>query len=481
MSLRTKLILVLTLVIFVGFGSVFKWTVDELRPRYLEAVEETLVDEAYLMAAMLAPSFESNSFNPTIIDKLLKDTYTRSLNAKIYHFLKTKIETRVYITDSQGIVLYDSTGLDTGAHYSNWQNIARTLKGQYGARASHEEKFSGQNSVMHVSAPVIKDGNLVGTLTLAKPTNVVNWFIESVKPQMLLSFTLAGSAILLLAILMSLWITAPVKALTRYAAQVRDGHNPALPALGKNEMGELGKTFYEMKQTLEGKQYIENYIQNLTHELRTPLTAIMAAAEILGDHPDETDKQKFLGHIQQNTARMKSLIDQMLKLAELENRKIIESEKINLESLIEKVLNELEVIYTAKNITVSFPRRRESILNDGLGFFIKGDSLLIEQAFKNVLDNAFDFTPQNGSIVIKLNRENADTKLSVHDSGPGFPAYALPKVFDRFFSLPRPQTGQKSTGLGLNFTKQIMEMHGGSLSVSNTPSGALVSLLFHTH
>src|SRR5262249_42100323 len=100
-----------------------------------------------------------------------------------------------------------------------------------------------------------------------------------------------------------------------------------------------------------------------------------------------------------------------------------------------------------------------------------GDSLLLDLAVSNLIDNAIDFSPKEGRIAVACSRNGAAFELCIDDEGPGIPDFARARVFEKFFSLERPETGKKSTGLGLNFAKEVADLHGGSVDVNNLPKG----------
>jgi two-component system sensor histidine kinase CreC len=108
---------------------------------------------------------------------------------------------------------------------------------------------------------------------------------------------------------------------------------------------------------------------------------------------------------------------------------------------------------------------------------MQGDEFLLGQAIYNLLENALDFSPINSVITIKLNDYQTYRQLTVRDTGAGIPEYALNKVFDKFYSLPRPSTNQKSTGLGLNFVKEVAKLHGGSITLENHEWGGAEAIL----
>ena len=98
---------------------------------------------------------------------------------------------------------------------------------------------------------------------------------------------------------------------------------------------------------------------------------------------------------------------------------------------------------------------------------LRGDAFLLQQALSNLLQNAIEFSPDSGSIELRVRHHAERLHLIIEDSGPGLPDFAKEKVFDKFFSLQRPDTGKKSTGLGLNFVKEIAHLHHGVITLEN--------------
>jgi two-component system sensor histidine kinase CreC len=107
------------------------------------------------------------------------------------------------------------------------------------------------------------------------------------------------------------------------------------------------------------------------------------------------------------------------------------------------------------------------------GIAVPGDSLLLDLAVSNLVENAIDFSPKGGRIAVTCTPKDNAFELCVDDEGPGIPDFARTRIFEKFFSLERPETGKKSTGLGLNFAKEVAELHGGSVDVNNLPERGL--------
>ena len=167
------------------------------------------------------------------------------------------------------------------------------------------------SSVLYVAAPIRVKGEITGVLTVAKPTVNINSFLKTAKPRIAAVGGLAAAAAIVLSLVASFWITRPIRRLTAYANDIRAGRRVDLPALDKSEIGAMGQAFEKMRIALEGREYIEQYVQTLTNELKSPLSAIRGAAELLGEKMEIPQRQRFLGNITNEAARIQDLVDRI--------------------------------------------------------------------------------------------------------------------------------------------------------------------------
>lgn len=470
MGIRARLILIFTCLAGFGFYYLTNWIVEDLRPQYARAVEDVLVDSANVLAEILGAQSKDGRFDLEKFRESFTRVYERQFEARIFERTKTSVDVRVYVTDKFGRVLFDSSGQDEGLDYSAWQDVARTLRGEYGARTSHDARFHPTDSVMHVAAPIFEADKIVGVVAIAKPTTGINAFLSAARPEIQIAGIVAGLSVIILGLVTSLWVTAPIHKLSAYAKSVRDGRRADLPALGSGEMAELGKSFAEMTEALAGKNYVENYVQALTHELKSPIAAIQGAAELLNENMAEADRRRFAENIRAETGRMKTLVDRMLELSALEGRKHpLEAEVVLVGEIVQRLIQRIETELKLRKITVVNDVPDTAV--------IVGEAFLIEQALLNVLQNAVDFSGGGDVIRISSRSEFGKIEIIIEDEGTGVPEYAIDRLFEKFYSLPRPETGLKSTGLGLSFVKEIMERHGGTVRVKNRANkGAVVTL-----
>jgi len=311
-----------------------------------------------------------------------------------------------------------------------------------------------------VAAPIRVKGEITGVLTVAKPTVNINSFLKTAKPRIAAVGGLAAAAAIVLSLVASFWITRPIRRLTAYANDIRAGRSVDLPALDKSEIGAMGQAFEKMRIALEGREYIEQYVQTLTHELKSPLSAIRGAAELLGEKMEMPQRQRFLGNITNEAARIQDLVDRMLELAALESRSILPAvEQVSLNTLVKAVLESKQPLLSQKNLTTVLSLEAKAV--------VAGDKFLLRQAISNLIQNAIDFSPDGGQLTITVTTADKLAYLTIEDGGPGIPDYAEQKVFEKFYSLQRPGTGKKSTGLGLNLVREVAKLHGGEITLAN--------------
>lgn len=474
MKIRTRIFLVFIIVVAAGFYFLVQWIADDLRPRYLESLEEPLVDTAYILAEWLSDEFVDGELNTTSLSEIFQRLYQRRFSAQIYALEKQRVDVRIYVTDPDGRVVFDSSGRDVGQDYSRWNDVFNTLNGQYGARASNEDPLDPVSVVLYIAAPIMRDGELIGVVSVGKPARNADRFLEVAKYKLSVAGLIAALIVVLLGLVLYAWVSRPLEKLIRYAQAVKAGERVSLPRLGRNEIGMMGAAMEEMRRELAGKEYAQRYVQTLTHELKSPLAAMRGAAELLSEDMPTDQRRRFLSNIRTEVQRLQDLVERLLELAALEKRQQLDKiETIRLDQLVDDVITSLEPVATLQQIT---------IVNQIDAVSISGERFLLRQAIVNLLQNALEFSPQHSEIIISSTRNKQRVVLKISDQGSGIPDYALSRIFERFYSLPRPHRSEtvagnsKSTGLGLSFVKEVAELHGGKIELQNREKGGAVAL-----
>ena len=282
-----------------------------------------------------------------------------------------------------------------------------------------------------------------------------------------ISLLLTASLLVLSAL--AWWLARSISRIRRYAEAMAANRTAVKPQFGDSYLYRLVNAVAHLRDELDHRQHIENYVLGLTHELKTPLTAQQAALELLQDCPLSPDQQQLLDRIRRNTQKQKQLITRLLELARLENRDSLnDTQTVDLANLAAQAAQESRAALQAKQLHIALNCPQQTV---------QGDPLLLRQAIDNLLYNAIDFAETGSEIRLSLTRSRNRTELTVYNQGSPVPDYALSKIPQRFYSLPRAD-GSRSSGLGLSFTTEIMRLHHGRLMLANRENGVEARLVF---
>lgn len=467
--MRLGLRIFLVYALFIGLTGYFvlSTVMKEIRPGVRQSTEETLVDTANLLAEILRDDFKAGTLNQNHWPQLLKAYGERQPKATIWGLPKNQVNHRIYVTDAEGIVVLDSSDQAVGQDYSRWNDVYLTLRGEYGARSTRSNPDDANSSVMHVGAPIRDNGTIIGVVTVAKPNSSLQPYVDRIERRLLwfgAGFIGLG---LVLGALLSWWLSRALGRLTAYAQAVSEGRRAELPHYRGGELAQLATAVEHMRTQLEGKAYVERYVHTLTHELKSPLAAIRGAAELLQDEMPLAQQQRFVSNIDSESARMQQLIERLLTLAQVEQRQGLEERvPVPLAALVEALLDAQHARIERKQLQIE--------KHIGPDLALTGEPFLLRQALGNLLENALDFTPSHGVLRFSAERLGTQIEFRLFNQGEPIPDYALGRLSERFYSLPRPDSGRKSTGLGLNFVEEVVKLHGGSLAVGNVEGGVEV-------
>jgi two-component system, OmpR family, sensor kinase len=313
-----------------------------------------------------------------------------------------------------------------------------------------------------IAHPITLGGETFGALVVARPQAQLRdqWLV--LIGRVALAF-LAGLAVAAgLVAYLSRRLTKPLLALSRATDQVAQGrYDTDLPEAGsRDEIGHLTERFREMTQRLaESEERERNFLMSVSHELRTPLTAIRGHVEALreGLAEDPEARAASLDVIRAESDRLARLVGDVLDLAKLDaDRFTLMEEEVDLGRLLELAYQTFSEKARERGIT--YERRFQTepvILTDG-------DRVL--QIVSNLLQNAFQWTPDGGRVDLGLVAENASVRVSVTDTGPGILPHERERIFRPFWSR-----NGGGTGLGLAIASELAEALGGKLSVESIP------------
>lgn len=467
MSLTLRIFIAYMIIVLIASVVFINSFMSEIKPGIRQSTEHSLIDTANLLAALVGPEFHQSPDVLPNFSRAMNDVINRQYGYEIYNVPIQSSNLRIYITDKDGIVRFDTSGEAIGSDYSRWNDVYLTLRGKYGARSTKSDPTDELSSVMHVAAPVVYKGEIIGSLTIAKPNVLVQPFIDQAHRKILLRGGLVVLVSLLIAFTIVVLLTRSVKKLVAYADSVSQSKPAVLPKVYESELSKLALSIENMKSELEGKDYVENYVHTLTHELKSPIAAIKGASELLTSPMPAEQHLKFVSNIEHEITRMDNMVSRLLQLVALEKQGTIVKSETN------SVANIVDTVIQGKGHLLI--ERQLNFVVDVSDIEISGDSFLLTQALDNLILNAIAFANQGTDILIQ-SKVSDIVEIQITNTCEPIPEYAIERIFERFYSLPRPNSRQKSTGLGLCFVKQIALIHRGDVNIENTIDGVRATL-----
>ena len=508
LSIFFRIWLAVALILIVSGIVVFTQLFEHVKPTAQQVIEDTLLDTSKMMAANLQEPVQSGQISNTAYQQQLdsafiaqpasfKDHSIKSKTAKTAYNLdnepeykqKTASSFRLYVTNSQGIVLYDSLPASDnaeGADYSRWNDVYLTLRGQYGARSTPDTNSTRGSSIMYVAQPIKDDlGHLIGVVSVGKPVDSVLPYLDNTRQRMLITTLLISIVSLILAGLVAWWLQQSISLVTRYTSALAEDTKKPYFYLA-HELNSLTDTIESMKHRLENRAYVSDYVHTLTHELKSPLTAIRASGELLeDDNLDLDDRQMLSQAIGEQSIKMQQLIDRLLLLAKVEQPTFrLNRQAISLTPILTSLIKDSSVKVQQRHLTpikLLIDHKQINHIAAEQDYSpallakttVAADRFWLVQALQNVLDNAIYFA--DAEVRVELTTASSSVTVDIFNDGQPLADYAIAKAFDRYFSLSHqkqsPQANgnhlKKGTGLGLTLVKQVIEHHGGSVSIDN--------------
>lgn len=254
-------------------------------------------------------------------------------------------------------------------------------------------------------------------------------------------------------------ILRPINRITRAAKAIKEGDMTARTGLaGDDEISRLGETFDEMAEAIEKDRQMERRLTtDVAHELRTPLMAIQSTVEAMVDGVFEPDAER-LGTVNAEVQRLSRLVDALLKLSRLENRKIpMHKEKLDLGQLMETIVSTHEAFVNDAGLKLIFNREPD--------VYVYGDPDMLRQATANLISNAVRYT-EEGTITVSVTKSQSMAQVSVADTGIGLSPEEAKMVFARFWRADAGRNrAQGGLGVGLSVVKEIVDRHHGWVRV----------------
>lgn len=378
-------------------------------------------------------------------------------------------ESRILILDGEGVTRLqlkeESAGQDPAG-----ESLARDLKlVLQGKTVVRRRNYSSQFNTYMVFAglPLFSGGKTTGALLLFSPVSEVNRTLQQVYQ---IIWGTAVTAIItggIIIYLTSRRLSRPIIEITRSATAIARGeYGQDIPASGTDEIARLGQSFNYMKNRLQQVERMRReLIANVSHELRTPLTTIRGFLQALleGVIPLEQGG-KYLRLAFEETGRLARLVNDLLDLAKLQTGNLkLERSPLDLVEVLSECVEEFRLEAEQKGILLIEEHQADRLI-------ILGDRDRMKQIVLNLLSNAIRYTGSGGRVKITASRDGWRATVRVADSGIGIPAGELDYIFEKFHRVDRSRDSVSGgTGLGLAIAKELVELHGGTISAASQP------------
>ena len=272
-----------------------------------------------------------------------------------------------------------------------------------------------------------------------------------------------------------------IKKLSEYLARIktdlemldiRDNREGELSIL-KNEIAKVvGMLKQQANQSSLDKQALSKALSDISHQLKTPLTSLFVLADVL-DHPniDDESRQHFINELISQLQRMEWLVASHLKMARLDAKSVeFKQEQIILVPLFKRINASLSFLLDQHEIKI--------VINSSEDISITGDESWLYEAFTNLLKNAIEHSPNQGSIEVTISKTVLYTQIDIVDHGEGISDKDLPHIFERFYRGSNASTN--SIGIGLALSKEIIRTHNGDIEViSKVNEGTTFRIKFY--
>jgi two-component system sensor histidine kinase ChvG len=322
--------------------------------------------------------------------------------------------------------------------------------------------------IVSVAVPVQRFRAVRGALMLSTQGADIDNMVGAERLAIFKVFLIAAGVMVVLSFLLAGTIAGPVRRLAESAQLVRRRirSRVEIPDLShrRDEIGHLSGSLRDMTDALYNRiEAIESFAADVSHELKNPLTSLRSAVETLPLAKTEESRNRLLSVIQHDVKRLDRLISDISDASRLDaEMQRHEAQPVNVTKLLTTVISVANERHDdGVRVTLNFEGGRPS------AFMVLGNDSRLGQVVDNLIDNARSFSPPGGTVRVTARRLKNQIEIIVDDDGPGIPAEAMEKIFERFYTHRPHQPFGQNSGLGLSISKHIVEAHGGRIRAEN--------------
>ena len=387
--------------------------------------------------------------------------------------LAAELHVRITVIDKEGNVLADSEKAPYSMeNHSNRVEFKAAMERGLGESSRFSRTLS--YSMKYVAVRIGDAREILGVVRIAVPLSEVQLELHRLYEAVLFGALAAICAAMIIAYFVARSISSPIRRMKEIAQRISKGQFAEKARIkSSDELADLAEALDAMAGELQVKierlRHMDSvrtdFVANVSHELKTPLTSIRGFVETLEDGAidDTSNARRFLAIIKKHTERLGNIIDDLLRLSELESGGKMEMTKVDLKGLIDEVVMGFGHALAVKHQTLDVGTQTGD-------FTIKGDRSKLEQVFVNLIDNAIKYSKESGRINVRLSETDRCVVITVEDDGIGIPKEDIERVFERFYRVDKAHSRELGgTGLGLSIAKHIVLAHKGEICIDSEP------------
>ncbi len=381
--------------------------------------------------------------------------------------LDTSGLTRVMVTDSSGMVIYDSSaGGNATYQYALLKETSLALN-------SNSVFFCTYNENQFEScaaAPIVFRNNVIGSVIIYEEDSEQAALLQGVQNTLASLSVVVGVVVIIISIIFSIAMTSRIQTLVRGMGIVREGdYNHKVHMRGKDEMAQMADEFNQLTDRLQTTEEVRRrFVSDASHELKTPLASIRLLTDSIleNDAIDMETTRDFVSDIREETDRLIRISEHLLTLTHLDaNVETAGENTVNFENTILRVDHMLRPVAEASQVELHYRLQHNCM--------VKAEADDLYQIVFNLVENAIKYNKPGGDVDILLWKRSRDVVFQVDDSGVGIPEEDIDRIFDRFYRVDKARSREAGgTGLGLSIVRTMVEQYGGSVTATNNePQG----------
>jgi signal transduction histidine kinase len=455
-------------ILLVVLGIVFVWIASTFSKSYYTAAHQELYGDIARHLSTFTKPLKNGKPDTTVTHDIIHSTMVANPSVEVY-----LLDTAGNITD---YVVPDAT---VQIHKVNIATVKQWLSAQGTQRPMGDNPKQPNEPSIFSAAPVYENGKTTGYVYAVLSSKKQKEILNSLNNHFYLRlssyiFFAALLVAFIVGVITFFLMTNSISKIIYVVRRFKEGdYSARIDEQRNGDLKLLGSTFNEMADVIVDNfdkvsavnKFRQELIANVSHDLRTPLSIMQGYVETLmmkKDTLSKDDTDKYLTVVYDSSKKLSALVEHLFQYAKLEANFIVpEKEKFFITDLASDVLMAYQLKARERNIHLNLDASKS--LQP-----VFADIALTERVLQNLLDNAFKFTPDGGSITIELTETNAGIKVQVTDTGIGIAPESQAFIFERYKQLNNGDVTIKGMGLGLAITKKILELHQSTIEVSST-------------